>query len=54
MENIRAVAERELTDELTEFLKLHLPIKKKGSAKNFSIAVDDLKFGKKYKYKNLF
>lgn len=46
MENIKAVTDRELTDELVEFLKLRLPIKKK-SSKNFTLAVSDPKFGKK-------
>jgi hypothetical protein len=43
---MRAVTDRDVTDELIEFLKLRLPIKKK-SSKNFTLAVADPKFGKK-------
>jgi len=43
-ENIMGITKRTLTDDMTEFLKVNLPTKKK-SAK-FSLGVIDAKFGK--------
>jgi hypothetical protein len=41
------VTRRILTDDLTEFLKVNLPTKKKSSSKSFSLCVIDKKLGEK-------
>ncbi len=43
-ENIIGITKRTLTEDLTEFLKVNLPTKKK--AAKFSLAVIDTKFAK--------
>jgi len=45
-DNIIAITKRQLTEDLTEFLKVNLPTKKKSTPKNFSLAVIDPKLGK--------
>jgi len=46
LENIVGSNLRTLTNDVQEFLKLNLPLKKKSSSKAFSLAVLDPKYGK--------
>jgi nucleolar protein 56 len=44
LDNISSVVARTLTEDLTEFLKLNLKTKKKGSSKSFTLGLEDKKF----------
>jgi hypothetical protein len=46
LENITGSNLRTVPEDVLEFLKLNLPLKKKGSSKSFSLAVVDSKYGK--------